>query len=54
MDSVQPSATIYPVTNYSFGTKAVKSEKDTSIGEKMNRLRDKYVYITLVAIKPQF
>ena len=39
----QSSVTIYPVSNYSFGTKAPKFEKDSSVVQRMERLREKWV-----------
>lgn len=39
----QSTTTIYPVGNYSFGTKPAKVEKDTAVGQRMERLKEKYV-----------
>lgn len=34
--------TVYPVTNYTFGSKPPKYEKDTTVVQRMERLKDKY------------
>jgi cleavage and polyadenylation specificity factor subunit 5 len=39
----QSTTTIYPVGNYSFGTKPAKIEKDTAVAQRMERLKEKYV-----------
>lgn len=37
----QPVLNVYPVGNYSFGTKPPKLEKDHSVNERLARLRNK-------------
>jgi hypothetical protein len=37
----QAAVTVYPVGNYTFGSKASKAEKDRSVEDKMLRLRAK-------------
>jgi hypothetical protein len=34
---------VHPVSNYTFGTKAFKQEKDTSVQQRMERIKDKQV-----------
>ena len=33
--------TVYPVGNYSFGSKPPKYEKDSSVAQRMERLKEK-------------
>ena len=33
---------VYPVSNYTFGSKASKPDKDATVAEAMIRLKDKY------------
>ncbi|GMH40677.1 hypothetical protein BSKO_08581 [Bryopsis sp. KO-2023] len=40
--SGQTAYTLFPITNYTFGTKAPKVEKDTSVKERLERMRQKY------------
>ena len=37
----QPVLSVYPVTNYSFGRKEAKYEKDSNVAARMERLKDK-------------
>lgn len=32
---------VYPVGNYTFGSKPAKYEKDSSVGQRMERLKEK-------------
>ena len=34
--------TVYPITNFKFGQKSAKVEKDTSVSARMSRMRNKY------------
>ncbi|MEW5318140.1 MAG: hypothetical protein WDW38_009386 [Sanguina aurantia] len=38
----QSAVTVYPVTNYSFGSKPHKQEKDHNVAERMARLKSNY------------
>ncbi|EFJ49120.1 hypothetical protein VOLCADRAFT_59795 [Volvox carteri f. nagariensis] len=38
----QPVFNVYPVGNYSFGTKAPKLEKDSNVNERLSRLKANY------------
>ena len=33
---------VYPVSNYTFGSKAAKADKDATVAEAMIRYKDKY------------
>ncbi len=37
----QTAYSVFPVTNYSFGAKAPKTEKDSHVGERLARMRAK-------------
>ena len=37
----QTTATLYPVHSYTFGSKPPKFEKDTSVAQRMERLKEK-------------
>jgi hypothetical protein len=39
--SGQTAYTVYPLANYSFGTKDRKQEKDGNVDQKMERLKNK-------------
>ncbi|GAB4818118.1 hypothetical protein N2152v2_005164 [Parachlorella kessleri] len=39
----QTTATLYPVHSYTFGSKPPKFEKDTSVAQRMERLKEKYL-----------
>jgi hypothetical protein len=39
--SGQTAYTVYPISNYTFGTKGAKHEKDKSVAERMERLKAK-------------
>jgi len=41
----QSSLNIYPIGNYSFGTKAPKFEKDSSVIQRMERLKETWVFV---------
>jgi Nucleotide hydrolase len=34
---------VYPLSNYTFGTKEPKMEKDTSVADRLARMKVKYV-----------
>lgn len=36
----QTSVTLYPLSSYTFGTKPPKFEKDNSVGQRMERLKE--------------
>lgn len=38
----QTAYTVYPTSNYNFGTKPAKLEKDASVSDRLNRMRNKY------------
>jgi hypothetical protein len=39
--SGQTAYTVYPINNYTFGTKNAKLEKDKSVADRMERLKAK-------------
>lgn len=41
----QTSYTLHPISNYTFGTKAPKVEKDTSVKERLDRMKHKQAFI---------
>jgi len=43
----QTSYALHPISNYTFGTKAPKVEKDTSVKERLDRMKHKYETHTL-------
>lgn len=52
----QSTVTINPVSNYSFGTKAPKVEKDTSVAQRMERLKEKcagWFVFTFMVVPPR-
>jgi cleavage and polyadenylation specificity factor subunit 5 len=42
MDTKKTELVVYPISNYSFGSKAPKQEKDNSVPARLERLRQKY------------
>ncbi|KAF0908470.1 hypothetical protein E2562_025434 [Oryza meyeriana var. granulata] len=40
MNSSSPVVNVYPLANYTFGTKEPKMEKDTSVADRLARMRD--------------
>lgn len=37
----QTAYTVYPLSNYTFGTKNAKQERDRTVGERLERLKAK-------------
>lgn len=38
----QSEIVIYPINNYSFGSKEAKKDRDNSVASRLERLKDKY------------
>lgn len=41
MATTQSQLAVYPVGNYTFGSKPPKLEKDTNVAQRMERLKEK-------------
>ena len=40
-DAMSKTHMIYPIANFKFGEKTATAEKDTSVSDRMRRMRDK-------------
>ena len=45
-----PVVNTYPLSSYTFGTKEPKMEKDTSVADRLARMKVKYVFRFLFAL----
>ncbi|KAJ3120869.1 Nudix hydrolase 21, chloroplastic [Nowakowskiella sp. JEL0407] len=42
MTNVEPTITLYPLSNYTFGTKDPQPEEDPSVAARLTRLQSEY------------